>query len=214
MKVGTDGVLLGAWAEGGNRVLDVGTGTGLVALMMAQRFPQALVEAIEIDGEAATQARENVERSEFADRIHVIAQALQQFEPEARYDAIVSNPPYYINTLTPPDARRSLARSADSLSPADLMDFARRHLTPEGRLSVVIPADQVGLMEGEASMQGLLLTRKLLVKTTPRKPFKRALLTFSPTRQGPAIVESQNLLNPDGSRSDWYQALTTDFYIK
>lgn len=214
MKVGTDGVLLGAWAPGGQRILDVGTGTGLVALMMAQRYQEAQIDAIEIDSVAAQQACENVAASPFAGRITVFAEAMQHFEPKEKYDAIVSNPPFFIHSLTSPDAQRSLARSAESLTPSDLMVFARRHLRPEGVLSIVIPADQVGLMEGEASLQGLLLVKKCWVKTTPRKPFKRALLSFSPTRQKPAECSSHNLLNADGSRSDWYEELTHDFYIR
>lgn len=94
MKVGTDGVLLGAWARGGKRVLDIGTGTGLVALMMAQRFTDAVVDAVEIDHDTAGQAMENVSSSPFANRVKVFAKALQDFEPDAPYDSIVTNPPF------------------------------------------------------------------------------------------------------------------------
>ena len=98
MKVGTDGVLLGAWAEGGTHILDIGTGTGVVALMMAQRFPSANIDAIEIDREAAGQAADNVRCSPFADRVTVTHAALQDFRPSKSYDSIVCNPPYFLNS--------------------------------------------------------------------------------------------------------------------
>lgn len=104
MKVGTDGVLLGAWAQGGTRILDIGTGTALMALMLAQRFPDAYVTGIDIDGEACQQARENVANTPFADRVEVVHQALQAFMPQEGgvYDSIVSNPPYFHNSLKKP----------------------------------------------------------------------------------------------------------------
>ena len=110
MKVGTDGVLLGAWARGGARILDVGTGTGLIALMMAQRYEQATVDAVEIDTEACQQAIDNVAESPFTNRINVICDAVQHFSMESErlkaYDAIVSNPPFFENALKNPDKGR------------------------------------------------------------------------------------------------------------
>ena len=105
MKVGTDGVLLGAWAQGGTRILDIGTGTALMALMLAQRFPDAYVTGIDIDDEACQQARENVANTPFADRVEVVHQAVQAFMPQEGgvYDSIVSNPPYFHNSLKNPD---------------------------------------------------------------------------------------------------------------
>lgn len=212
MKVGTDGVLLGSWAEGGTSVLDVGTGTGLIALMLAQRFPCSRIDALEIDEDAALQAKENVAASKYAAQISVLTGALQTFRPLHAYDAIVCNPPFFINSLQSPDSRRAVARNAESLTTANLMEFARNYLTPEGTLSIVIPADLVSNVIGEASLEGLILTRRLLLKTTPRKPFKRALLAFSPTRNHDPELSEHNLLKPDGSRSTWYEDLTKDFY--
>ena len=132
MKVGTDGTLLGAWAlmpgEASGRVLDIGTGTGLIALMMAQRYPEAEVTAIDIDAGAVSQARENVAASPFARRVTVMEMALQQMgetspvadQPSSRYDAIVCNPPFFVNSLVCPDARRTAARHASSLPLTDL----------------------------------------------------------------------------------------------
>ena len=99
MKVGTDGVLLGAWARGGKRILDIGSGTGLIAMMMAQRFPEAFVEGVEIDTNAVEQSRENAERSIFASRLRFHNAPLQTWKPEQPFDAIVTNPPFFLNSL-------------------------------------------------------------------------------------------------------------------
>lgn len=124
MKVGTDGVLLGAWAQGGTRILDIGTGTALIALMLAQRFPDAHVTGIDIDDEACQQARENVANTPFADRVEVVHEALQAFIPQEGgvYDSIVSNPPYFHNSLKNPDERRAQARHTDAL-PINVLFF-------------------------------------------------------------------------------------------
>ena len=112
MKVGTDGVLLGAWANGGSRILDIGTGTGLIALMMAQRFADATIDAVEIDAEAAAQARENVAATAYADRISIAETAIQLYPTHHKYDAIVSNPPFFIDSLINPNSQRTTARHA------------------------------------------------------------------------------------------------------
>ena len=117
MKVGTDGVLLGAWAEvrpGDRRMLDVGTGTGLIALMLAQRSA-ARITAVDVDAECATQAAENFAASPWADRLDAVAVAVQRYDPVERFDLIVSNPPYYVDSLLSPDEGRNTARHAAGL---------------------------------------------------------------------------------------------------
>ena len=120
MKVGTDGVLLGAWAPGGKRILDVGSGTGLISLMMAQRFPEAQVLGIDMDGEACEEAAENVAASPFADRVEIECCRLQDYHSAESFDAIVSNPPFFLNSLKNPDSKRTMARHTDSLPFRDL----------------------------------------------------------------------------------------------
>ncbi len=214
MKVGTDGVLLGAWARGGKRILDIGTGTGLVALMMAQRYPDALVDAVEIDADAAAQARENALASPFADRISIHETAIQQFSPSSlqeTFDSIVSNPPFFQQSLKAPDAQRTLARHTDSLSFRDLVKSAVRLLAPTGEFSVVIPFNMRQPLMAEAVIQGLFLSRSFAVKTVPHKPAKRYLLAFRKER--PESVEEQEVvMMQSGERSPWYQELTQDFY--
>ena len=205
MKVGTDGTLLGAWAKGGDRILDVGTGTGLIALMLAQRFPQAMVDAIDIDSDSCLQAHENVVASLFADRVNVHHCRLQDFTPvipkekwtdnesSLHYDAIVVNPPYFEQSLKAPDVQRSMARHTDSLSYRDLMNGVVRLLDTDG--------------ETEAIMAGLYPSRVCAVKTTPRKTARRYLLAF---RKHPEVIETSELL----MNSDAYHDLVKDFYLK
>lgn len=216
MKVGTDGVLLGAWATGGHHILDIGTGTGVVALMMAQRFPSADIDAIEVDHDAAEQATDNVRQSPFASRVTVTHTALQNFHPSAPYDSIVCNPPYFLNSLKAPEASRSLARHAgdDSLTFRDIFVFAKANTTDTGVVNVVVPTLSQEALETEAYLLGFRKKRELLLRTTPRKPLSRVLVTFSRSSHSPAERSEQCLMNADGSRSAWYQQLTADFYVK
>lgn len=213
MKVGTDGVLLGAWARGGRRVLDIGTGTGLIALMMAQRFPQAEIDAIEIDHDAAVQAAENVAYSPFVDRIRVSETSLQNFKPTTHYNIIVTNPPFFAHSLRSPSESRSLARQTDSLPFSTIFSFATEYLAPDGELSAVIPSDYLDEVSQEAFLRGMFLSRQYNVRTVERKPVKRCLVAFSPSR--PAAFDRRNvvLLEERNKRSCWYTELTKDFYI-
>ena len=221
MKVGTDGVLLGAWAHGGKRILDIGTGTGLIALMMAQRFSEASICGVEIDADAALQAQENVALSEFAARVQIEAVSLQSYverigqEGGTRlFDSIVSNPPFFERSLTNPDQSRTLARHASTLTYAELFGAVMRLLAPEGEFSTIIPDDCLSRFVAEGCLAGLFLTRKCAVKTVPRKSPKRYLLAFA--KQMPKELEDgeATLMNADGSRSEWYSELTRDFYIR
>ena len=204
MKVGTDGVLLGAWAKGGPRILDIGTGTGIIALMMAQRYPEAQVTAIDIDEGAVRQAEQNVSQSPFFGRISVLQQAVQEHLGE--YESIVSNPPFFIDSLQAPDEQRNMARHTATLSYAELMKAAYRLLADNGEFSVVIPFDYRRRMEDEAVFVGFFPSRVCGVKTTERKPAKRYLLAF---RKHPCPCQKEQLT----IGSEDYQALTSAFYL-
>ena len=225
MKVGTDGTLLGAWARGGQRVLDIGTGTGLIALMMAQRCPEALVTAVDIDANAVRQARENVAESSFAERITVVegdintltipnsGNHISHLSPLIyHFDAIVCNPPYFNDSLTCPDEQRTTARHTTTLTYRELMAAVARFLSDDGEFSVVIPFDCKARLEAEAALAGLSKTRECSIRTTPRKAPRRFLLAF---RKHPVAVETTEgvLETEPGQRSDWYHALTNDFYL-
>ena len=204
MKVGTDGVLLGAWANGGKRILDAGTGTGIIALMMAQRYPNAVVTAIDIDEGAVKQAQQNVAQSPFVQQITVLHNTLQEHQGE--YDAIISNPPFFIDSLAAPDEQRNVARHTQTLTYTELMQAAWRLLSDEGELSVVVPFDYRKRMEDEAIFVGFFPSKVCAVKTTERKPAKRYLLSF---KKHPCRCEQEQLT----IGSERYQELTKDFYL-
>ena len=227
MKVGTDGVLLGAWASTTDspaantdktspveRILDIGTGSGLIALMLAQRFPNAIIDGIDIAPSAVLQAKDNFSASPFSTRLHAYSSPLQEWQPQEKYDMIVSNPPYFSNSLLCPDGMRTKARHAESLSFAELLAHSNRLLTQAGTLSLVLPADAEKAIMKEARQQHLYCVRLCRVHTTANKPAKRILVTFS--HQTPATTltpETLCLSTPDHPRSPAYSALTQDFYL-
>ena len=204
MKVGTDGVLLGAWAQGGKKILDVGPGTGIVALMMSQRYPEAQIIALDIDEGAVHQARENVENSPFKNHIIVSNEAVQVHQGE--YDAIVSNPPFFIDSLPAPDELRNKARHSETLSYTELMQASYRLLQDHGELSVIVPFDYKKRMEDEATFVGFFPHRVLGVRTIEKRPAKRYLLSFV---KHPVEVEYRIITIGDED----YKELTKDFYL-
>ena len=216
MKVGTDGTLLGAWASAPNgpcRILDVGTGTGLIALMMAQRFPQSTIIGIDIDNDAVTQAIENVKASPFANQIQILKCDIADFQ-EKMFDVIVSNPPFFISSLECPDDKRTTARHTKSLSYETLMRSSARLLDDKGHLSVIVPTDYCSRLVSEASLNGFNVSRKYLVKTSPRKPSKRCLIEFVKYTVNQFDTKEIVLCNSTNERSDGYNELVKDFYIK
>ena len=215
MKVGTDGVLLGAWANGGKQILDIGTGTGVIALMMAQRFTKAQVTGIDIDEAAVGQAKENVAASPFANRVEMLHSSLQDFACQHNghspltsqpFDAIVSNPPFFVDSLKAPDQLRSVARHTDTLTYAELMLSASQLLSDNGELSVVVPFDYRRRMEDEALFAGLFPCRVCAVRTTASKPPRRFLLAF---RKRPCPMQTEEMT----IGSETYRLLTGDFYL-
>ena len=144
MKVGTDGVLLGAWTDvtHARRLLDIGTGTGLIAIMAAQRNPELIIDAIEIDPAAFEQARENANSTSWRERIHLFQGEVQAFAPPYKYDIIVCNPPFFINSTKNPELNRTLARHCETLSHEDLLQVSDNLLLPEGKLCVILPVNE------------------------------------------------------------------------
>ena len=223
MKVGTDGVLLGAWTplpEPCHRVLDIGTGSGLIALMLAQRLHSASLLAIDVDEAAVAQAAENFASSPWAERLEVAHTALQDLSTEP-FDLIVSNPPYFTDSLKNPDSQRRAARHTDSLSHAQLLDNAQRLLTDGGTLAVILPAEAEEPFLALARPRGLtpyIITR---VHTRAGKPAKRVLLALKKTIGpisliGPISPISSPLVLSDDSgapRSTAYAELCKEFYL-
>jgi len=238
MKVGTDGVLLGAWARVAHcrRVLDIGTGTGLVALMAAQRS-QAHIVAIDLDADAVAQAAENAAASPWPARIQVMEVDAREIDnsdvsilhsesthPEANsefrihnsgflFDAILCNPPFFENALKSPDAARTMARHTDTLSFDELARSAARLLSPEGELSVIIPYDRAHDMTVSAACQGLFATRQTIVVPVEGGKPKRMLMAFSLEGQ-PHRVETLCIHDAQRRPTADYVSLVEDFYLK
>lgn len=213
MKVGTDGVLLGAWADGGRRILDIGTGTGIIALMMGQRFPDAAIDAIEIDHDACLQAADNIAATPFADRIRVHECPIQHFQPGILYDAIVSNPPYFINSMKNPNKKRTTARHTDTLSPRDLFIAAERLLDENGIFSIIIPTDYAEQFISESCFLGFYNCKRFDIKTTESKAPSRVLAAFTKNRHATYQRIEATLMQANGDKTEWYRHLTEDFYL-
>lgn len=243
MKVGTDGVLLGAWAQGGRRILDIGSGTGLISLMMAQRFPEAEVVGIDMDADACGQARENVMASPFCDRVEIECCRLQDFggagvsktaealeaaeglkaaealetaeglKAAGVFDAIVSNPPFFVDSLKNPDSKRTMARHTDSLPFRDLFAGVKRLLSDDGIFSAIVPVEVVEQFVAESCILGFYLIRKCGVKTVERKQPKRFMLSFAKHRISPYEEHVETMMDSQGNRSEWYRKITEEFYL-
>ena len=214
MKVGTDGVLLGAWARvsQARHILDIGTGTGLIALMLAQRS-DAMITAIDIDEGAVAQATDNAGNSPWTSRIRVLKQDLCQYATDQRFDVIVSNPPYFIDSLKCSDNQRNTARHTDTLDASRLLCKASELLHPEGHFSLIIPAEQVPQIQRLGEECGLYLTRHTAVITRPGLPPKRALLEFRKTN-GTCQTDELVIELDRHVYSEDYIALTREFYLK
>lgn len=215
MKVGTDGVLLGAWAAIGkaNTILDIGTGTGLIALMCAQRNPLARIDALEIEPHACEQATENIQASPWHDRIQVIHKAIQVYSSPYLYDSIVCNPPFFLNSTKAPDSGRNLARHADTLSHLELLENASRLLAPGGNFSVILPTQESASLLETAKNYELYPQHITYVLPNPGKPAKRLLIRFvtkpvaSPTRDQITVELSRHQYSKE------YRDLTGAFYL-
>ena len=215
MKVSTDGCLLGAWADISlcKNILDIGCGSGLISIMMAQRS-NALITGVEIDTDATQQAKENVSRTTWKERIDIINSDILRHSPLKSYDAIVSNPPFFTDSLKNRDEKRTLARHNDTLSCSSLLQCAKNMLVPQGILSVVVPYGQLNIWCDEALFKGLSAKRVALVRTLPHKPVKRVLLEFiKGAYPKPATTEFAIESNP-GVYSDYTKELLKDFYLK
>ena len=225
MKVGTDGVLLGAWCPIVNRqssnrkFLDVGTGSGLVALMLAQRCTEAHIDAIDIEEAAVAQAQENFIHSPWHDRLDAFVSPIQDWQG-GPYELIVSNPPYFQNSLKNPDKGRQTARHTDTLSYSELLQHSARLLTENGLLALILPAESEAEVREMAEQYSLYCTHVTRVYSKESKPVRRVLLLFEKTEKFSilnsqfSILHDTLILEDDkGGRSRDYQEITKDFYL-
>lgn len=217
MKVGTDGVILGAWANTENRkkILDIGTGTGLIALMLAQRSI-AQIEAIDIDGDAVLQALENIKNSPWYERINVFKTALQDFglNEDIKYDLIVSNPPYFNNSLKAPNANRTIARHTASLTHIDLLEHSKRLLSDNGIICLILPVNE-GLQIIDFGLNnGLFCNKMVYVHPKPNPKPIRLLIELSKIKKDTIIETLEIETNTRHEYNADFVKLVKDFYLK
>jgi len=217
MKIGTDGILLGAWADvhGATSVLDIGTGTGVVAIILAQRTQQAVIHAVEIDPEACEQANENMKDSPWANRLTAFQTSIQTFAGAAqtKYDLIVSNPPFFSGGTFSTSQDKASVRHTVKLPHGDLLSSVRNLLANDGKFCVILPHLE-GLRFKELAYNYNLHCSKIMeVRSKPGKPVERMLLQFELEKK--SVVKEELTLQRDDS-DGWaleYKALTGDFYL-
>ncbi len=221
MKVGTDGVTLGAVAdvENAKRILDIGCGTGLLCLMAAQRNASAEIVGIDIDDDAVRGATQNCEASKWSDRITVVGKSLQEFieTVPSKFDKIITNPPYFEDSLKAPKANRTLARHTDSLPFSELASCVSTLLSDDGSLSIILPTDAHDKFEKIAEQYGLYLRKKTLVYPKPGAEAKRTVGEFVKCGMQNAECEINELTIETEVRHQYtedYIKLTKEFYLK
>jgi len=216
MKIGIDGVLLGAWANfgSGKNILDIGSGTGLLSLMAAQRT-NAKITALEIEENAALESKTNFENSKWSDRLLVEHCSFQEFftQKNSQFGAIISNPPFFENSLQSKFNNRNLARHTDSLPFDELLKGVKISLSNSGIFSLIIPAQAAKNYIEKAVKYRLFVSRKTWVKPLPNKKGNRVLLEFRKTK-ATTIQDEITIRNIDSTYTDAYKKLTVDFYSR
>lgn len=216
MKVGVDGVLLGAWTDTDNvtNILNVGTGTGLIALMLAQRS-NIEIQAIDIDADAVCQARENINQSPWSGRVNAIQIPFQDLSDNSneKFDLIVSNPPFFVNSLKAPDTKRNVARHTDTLTHNDLVDCALSLLSETGKLCIILPVQEGEKCIEYAITKGLFCSRLVEVSPAPGKQVHRLLIELSVLESACSktkltIESARHIYSPE------FTALVRDYYLK
>jgi len=224
MKVGTDGVLLGAWAASKNdfnansqlHFLDIGTGTGLIALMLAQRFRNALIDALDIDNETCNQAIENVSHSPFRDRINVFCLPFNDYITDKKYDLIVANPPFFRQSLKSPDERRNLARHDNSLTPDSLICHASSLLADNGLLALTLPYSSLYEIDAIMADNEMIIKRRTDIVTVEGNAPKRKLIEVCKKNLKNKICTSFDCLTietRDFKQTKEYNTLTKAYYL-
>ena len=218
MKIGTDAVMLGAWANikhYPNSILDIGSGTGIIALMLAQRSNAELIDAIEIDESAYEQCVENFENSPWSDRLFCYHASLEEFtdEVDAKFDVIISNPPFYTDDFKSENTKRDLARFSDAMPFEHLIKSVSKLLSEDGKFSVIIPYKEEESFINFASKINLFLNRILHVRGNPNSETKRSLLEFSFSK---TEIKTEELTIEEGRHNytNDYVNLAKDFYLK
>lgn len=220
MKVCTDACLFGAWIANNittkklksNSILDIGAGTGLLSLMLAQLLSNSILHAIEIEEAAAKQAAENFAASPWHQQLNVFNSPIQLFLPPLKYDFIISNPPFFHNDLASKNAQRNIAIHSHQLSLEELMIAIKTHLTSDGHFAILLPFHRMHIFETQAQTAGFYIQQKTLVQQTPAHPPFRSMLLFGRKLRVP---EQTTLIIKDtvGEYTDAFIALLKDYYL-
>ncbi len=218
MKVGTDAVLLGAWAfcENETRILDIGTGTGILSLMLAQRNDKIEIDALEINTEAALLAKQNVMLSPWRERINIYQISFQEFviNTQARYSLIICNPPFFTKSLKANSEARNLARHNDSLPINELLAGVAKLLTSHGKAIFIFPYDSLEKWKTEAEKFLLFPSAITLVKSSPAHFPHRAMVSFTKERKNEVVENAICINSHQDTYSQEYQQLTSPYYLK
>ncbi len=216
MKVGTDAVLLGAWINPrrSKSILDIGTGSGIIALMMAQKS-DAKIEAIDIDFDSIQEANTNFNNSSWSNNLNAIHISLSDFvkQTNKKYDLILSNPPYYENSLKSPSDKKNLSKHASTLPHKELLLGVKKLISPDGIFVVIIPYDLMSSFINAALIEGLYCNKKLVIYPTPKKPANRILIEFSLNRPSHLNEDELIIRNDSGNFTEEYKIFTRDFYL-
>lgn len=214
MKINTDGVLIGAMAthSAPKNILDIGTGTGVIALMLAQRYQEAEVHAVEIDQLAAEAARKNFEHSKFSERLSVDHISISSYYPSQQFDLIVSNPPFFVNDLKNKEERKGIARHADENFFELLIQQSNTLLNEKGILYLILPVKQALEVVSEATKYELLLTHQINIHSDENKPVFRQIIGLSKTKQ--TLVETNFYIYESmGKHTPEYKRVLSDFFL-
>ncbi|PZF71544.1 tRNA1(Val) (adenine(37)-N6)-methyltransferase [Taibaiella soli] len=216
MKVSTDACIQGAWTAvqaADHDVLDIGCGTGLLSLMLAQKQSEIQIDAVELDADAALQASQNVKHSPWSDRINVFQEDIKDFRPEKKYDLIICNPPFFQNSLLGPDELRNQARHNHTLSYQDLFDVIEKHLHPSGRASILLPSVEHTIWETIVQQNGWSVYHKLLVYPSVNKTFNRVVSIIG-SKQQETILEALQIRDAENNYSETFTRLLGPYYLK
>ena len=216
MKVCTDSCILGAWTavqlKNVKTILDIGTGTGLLPLMLAQKS-ESIIDAIESDRESAGQARENVQLTPWSDRIHIIEGDVREFIGEDRYDWIITNPPFFESDLRSPERKKNEAKHDESLTLGQLITAIGKNLKPDGHFSILLPHHRTVYFENLASANGFFLLRKLEVRQSPHHTAFRSICLFGYQKPPETISETLIIIEKDGTYSEEFTSIMRDYYL-
>lgn len=217
-KLGTDSVLLGAWLPVNHykKILDMGAGTGILSLMLAQRFENSNITGVEIDSPSVVDCANNFAQSKWNQRLKIINEDISiwsQQNNSEKFDLIVTNPPYFINSLKNPDTRKSIARHSDTISNDKMVELLKAHLSDQGAFAYILPTSEFNQFQEKLQNNGFHLTQLCNISSFEGGDVIRKMGFYS--KQGNNVQEeTQYLYNADKSRSDWYKKISDDFYIK